>query len=251
MRYTLTITFLIFSLVSKGQGFTSEIGTSYIFSAPRGTMQDNIKNANGLTLDFYLTPKEKRYSFGFEMSYNGYGHDKTRQTYTLDDGSTAPMDIIVNNNFYNVMLAGRYFLSEGRIQPFITGKMGYSFFHTELSIYDPDDMDHCEPVDGDVLSKDGSIIFSAGAGLRLDLLRKKSPGLLSLNMSANYSAGGKVNYMNVDAPNHSHVAHTSDVYARFINTQTQVTHEHHVGNVYSSSIELLDFRLGVSMRFGR
>lgn len=251
MRNIFTIAFVVFSLVSKGQGLIPEIGTSYIFSAPRGTMQDNIKNANGITLDFYLTPKEKRYSFGFETSFNGYGHDKSRQTYTLDDGSTAPMDIIVNNNFYNVLLAGRYFLGAGKIQPFITGKMGYSFFHTKLSVYDPDDMDNCEPVDADVLNKDGSIIFSAGAGLRLDLLPKKIPGLLSLNISANYSAGGKVNYMNVDAPTHSHVAHTSDVYVKFINTQTQVTHEHHVGNVYSSSIELLDFRLGAFVRLGR
>jgi hypothetical protein len=251
MRYTFTLFILLISLVSKGQGISPEISTSYVFSAPRGTMQQNIKNANGVTVDFYLTPKEKRYSFGFEMAYNGYGHDKSTQNYTMDDGSVAPMDIVVNNSFFNMMLAGRYFLMDGTIKPFITGKVGYSFFNTNLSIYDPNDMDQCEPVDGDALSKDATAIFSGGAGVRWDLLPKKCPGLLSINISANYSAGGKVNYMNVDAPSHSHANHTSDVYARFINTQTQVIHEHHVGNVYSTSLEFLDFRIGGTVRLGR
>lgn len=249
MRYTFTIIFLLLCLILKAQ--SPEIGTSYLFSVPRGNMQDNITHANGFNIDFYFTPKEKRYSFGMEMNINMYGHDRSKQTYTFEDGTTAPMDIVVKNSFYNVMFAGRYFLRQGTLQPFVTGKVGYSFFNTSLSIYDPDDADQCEPVESDVLYKDGSAIFSAGAGLRLDLLPKKSPGLLSVNLSANYSLGGKVNYMNVDASNHSHVAHTSDVYAKFINTQTQVVHEHHVGNVYSSPLEFMDFRLGASMRLSR
>ncbi len=249
MRYTLTIFLFMLCLVSKGQKF--ELGTGYVFSVPRGSMQSNIQYANGFNIDFHFTPGEKRYSFGMEMNVNMYGHDKTRQTYILDDGSSAPMDIIVNNNFYNVMLTGRYFLMNGKIKPFITGKVGYSFFNTDLSIYDPDDMDHCEPVENNVLSRDGTIIFSAGAGLRWELLPKKTPGLLFMNLAANYSAGGKVNYMNVDGPSHSHTAHTSDVYVKFINTQTQIVHDHHVGNVYSSPLELMDFRLSVSIMLGR
>ncbi len=251
MRYLITITLLMLSLVSKAQHHRLELGMGYIFSAPRGTMNESIGYANGFNLNFYMTPDEKRYSFGIEMDFNGYGHDKTRQTYTFEDGSTAPMDIVVNNSFYNVMVAGRYYLMKGKIQPFVTGKVGYSLYSTNLSIYDPDDFDHCEPIDTDVLSEDGSVIFSAGVGLRWEILPKKSPGLLFMNLSANYTGGGTVNYMNVDAPNHNHAAHTSDVYARFLDTQTQVVHEHHVGNVYSSPIELFDFRYMISVRLGK
>ena len=214
-------------------------------------MKENIRNAHGFNLDVYFTPKEKRLSLGMEMSVNIYGHDKTRQTYTFSDGSTAPMDMIVNNSFYNVLMAGRFYLSKGNVMPFVAGKLGYSFFSTDLGIYDPDDTDHCEPVDSDVLKHDGSVIFSAGAGLRWDILPKKFPGMLFMNLSANYSAGGQISYMNVDLPNHSHASHTSDVYAKFLNTQTQVVHEHHIGNVYSSLIELMDFRLGISIRLNQ
>jgi len=248
MKSTITFGLALLSFIAFSQVQDTEWGMGYVFSAPKGIMKETIHNANGFTMDFYFTPKEKRYSLGMEMGINFYGHDKTRQTYSFEDGSTAPMDIIVNNNFYNVLLAGKYFLREGSLQPFVTGKLGYSFFSTTLGIYDPDDTDHCEPVDSDVLQRDGSVIFSAGAGLRLDMLPKKNPGRFFINLSANYSSGGKVDYMNVDAPNHNHVAHTSDVYTKFINTQTQVVHEHHVGNVYSSVIDMIDYRLSFSMR---
>lgn len=252
MRYTFTAIFAVLSLVSKGQ--KSEMGFNYIFSIPRGSMQYTINDAHGFTMDYYFTPKEKLYSVGMEMNFSMYGHDKTRQTYTFDDGSTAPMDIVVDNSFFNMMIAGRYFLSEKNIRPFVTGKIGYSFFNTNLMIYDPDDADHCEPVDADILSKDGSMLVSAGAGLRMEVLPRKNPGKLFLNLSANYSLGGKVDYMNVDAGSMNHAAHmdhTSDVYAQFINTQTQIVHDHHVGNVYSSAIEMVDFQLGATFRLGR
>jgi hypothetical protein len=253
MKYIPTLLLVLLSFISKGQ--KSEMGMGYAYSIPRGPMQNTIRYANGFTMDYYFTPQEKLFSVGMEMNFSGYGHDKTRQTYTFEDGSTVPMDIVVNNSFFNFMLAGRYFLSQGKkVQPYLTGKLGYSFFSTNLMIYDPDDTDHCEPVDSDILSEDGSVLFSFGGGLRMELLPKKKPGKLYANLSANYSMGGNVDYMNVDVPstNHNHhVDHTSDVYAQFINTQTQVVHEHHVGNVYSSTIEMLDLRLGISFKVGR
>ena len=39
-----------------------------------------------------------------------------------------------------------------------------------------------------------------------------------------------------------------DVMARFINTQTQVIHEHHVGYVYRSVMNMMDYRIGIIMR---
>jgi hypothetical protein len=226
----------------------AEWGFGYSFSAPQGTMRQNMTQAHGGFLDFYVSPADKRFALGGELSINGYGRNKTEQTYTFDDGSTAPMDVIVTNNFYNMMLAGRYYLSTGKIQPFVSGKAGLALYATNLNVYDPDDFDHCEPVDTDVLKRDATMIFSAGGGLRWEVMPKKMPGKFFMNLAANYTTGGKVDYMNADAPKHSHSNHTSDVYMKFLNTQTQVVHEHHVGNVYSSLVELLDVRLTFTLR---
>lgn len=40
----------------------------------------------------------------------------------------------------------------------------------------------------------------------------------------------------------------NDVTAKFLNTQTQVIHEHHVGYVYTSMINMIDYRLDVILR---
>lgn len=250
MKIRFTLLFVLLATATFAQIKGAEWNMGYIFSSPQGTMKQNVQLANGGFFDFYVTPANKRYALGFEMSVNTYGHNKKRETYTFDDGSTAPMDIIVSNNFYNFMLAGRYFLGDGKVRPFVTGKMGYSLYATSLNIYDPDDRDHCEPVDTDVLKRDGTMIFSGGGGIRWEMLPKKAPGRFYLNVSANYTSGGKVSYMNVDAPSAAlnQNAPTSDVYVKFLNTQTQMIHEHHVGNVYTSLVELMDFRLGMTMK---
>ena len=69
------------------------------------------------------------------------------------------------------------------------------------------------------------------------------------DLSAHMTQGGTVDYMNV----HKHSQPTtqtpeSDVTARFINNRTQVVHEHHVGHVYSSMVEMMEYRVGAVFR---
>jgi hypothetical protein len=248
MKVYISALVVLMTLESSCQ--TSEFGVNYVFSLPQGYMKENMTQAHGAIFNYYYTPSGARYSIGLDFSANIYGHDRTEQTYTFEDGITAPMDIVVNNNFYNIMLTGRQFLGRKKIQPYVNAKLGVSIYATQLNIYDPDDTDQCEPVDSDVLKRDAALIFSAGGGIRWEMLPKKQPGRYFFDLSANYSSGGRINYMNVDAPANSHSNHTSDVYAKFINTQTQVVHDHHIGNVYTGVIEQIDIRFGVTMILG-
>jgi hypothetical protein len=230
-----------------------EIGLGYTFTAPIATMKQNINHGNGITMDFYVTPEKlSRFAFGMDMNYTVYGYDKSKQEYTFDDGTTARMDIIVDNSFLNLMVGGRYLLTgsqEVNIKPYVSLKAGYSWFRTNLNIYDPDDNDHCEPVENDLLMKDGTFLISGGAGIQWDILRKKSPNRFLFNAGVNLTLGGEVNYMNTDGPSPTHTNHNgSDVNAQFVNTQTQVIHEHHVGYVYTSFLEMMDFRAGFIFR---
>jgi hypothetical protein len=134
-------------------------------------------------------------------------------------------------------------------------KAGYSWFNTNLNIYDPDDFDSCEPVETALLQKDGTWIYSVGGGLTYDLssvFKKLHTEFLFINVSAFYTQGGTVNYMNTDVPDGHHSSsppnRTGDLEATFINTQTQVIHKHHVGYVYTSFAQMMDFRLGLTIR---
>lgn len=243
--------------VSFSQTFDAEVGIGYTYMAPINTMKQNIKGGNGITLDLYLTPSNfKRLAYGMDFNYTIYGQDKSSQLYSFEDGSQAPMDIIVNNSFTNFLVGARYYVfnPEGKkVNPYINLKAGYGWYKTMLNIYDPDDADHCEPVEKDLLYKDGTFTMSGGAGLHWDLssiFKRMSSNRLFFNISANLTLGGKIKYMNTDAPDHNHNPGNVDtnVMADFVNTQTQVVHKHHVGNVYSSYAEMVDIRGGFFYR---
>ncbi|MCW5911843.1 MAG: outer membrane beta-barrel protein [Cyclobacteriaceae bacterium] len=252
-----TLFTLIFTLLTAYSFSQSRIewAAGYTFASPSGKMQQNIRQGHGVTIGAHRIVAEKRLSLGLDMNYTIYGRDKSRQQYTFDDGATADMDINVNNTFTNLMASVRYNLTAGKkVVPFVGFKAGYSWFRTNLNIYDPDDLDNCAPVETALLHKDGTLVYAAGGGLQYDLshIFKRMPeGLLGLNLSAFYTQGGMVNYMNTDAPDHHAPApanRAGDFTADFINTQTQVVHKHHVGYVYNSLVKMMDFRITLTSR---
>jgi opacity protein-like surface antigen len=257
MKKTLSAFVLFVSIQTSYAQLTREWSLGYTYASPTGSMMQHINQGNGFVMDFHMMSPTGKFSWGADLNYTIYGFDKSRQQYTFPDGTTADMDINVNNSFTNLMASGRYNLITGKkLVPYIGAKAGYSWFTTNLNIYDPDDLDSCEPVETDILQKDGTFVFSIGGGVRYDLanvflkLRKE---FIYVNLSAYHTRGGAVNYMNTDAPNAQHhsgsaPSRVSDVEAEFINTQTQVIHKHHIGYVYSSAAQMMDFRLSVIFR---
>ncbi|MCK6617617.1 MAG: hypothetical protein L6Q51_08225 [Cyclobacteriaceae bacterium] len=244
---------MLMVLLANGQSFNKEFGFAYAFAAPMATMQQNISRGHGFAMDYYFQVNN-RLAIGADLGLVIYGHDKSRQEYTFSDGSVAPMDIIVSNSFFNYMLGTRFIVANGKsVKPYVSFRAGYTAFRTNLSIYDPDDTDHCKPIDRDILLKDGTFSASAGGGIQWDMsavFNRAPSNTFLFNLGAAITLGGKVNYMNTDAPGHYHTPN-SDVNAQFINTQTQVVHEHHVGYVYTSYVELIELRAGFVMRLQR
>lgn len=249
----------VFSIVFLTSALAQEfqMGVNYAFTNPTGGMKQHIRRGNGVVLNTYWTAPSQRISVGFEINWSQYGSDMSSQDYEFPDGTIAPMNIKVNNGFTNYMGNVRlYLLPTGLFRPYAELKGGYSSFATTLLVLDPDDTDNCEPVDSEVLKREGTMAYSAGGGLRIDLAsmsRRARPGRAFIDLSINATQGGRVDYMNTDAPNHS-PQHTTpranDVETEFINTQTQVVHKHHVGYVYSSFMQATDFRVGMMFTMG-
>jgi hypothetical protein len=252
MKTLVTLPVFVLAAVAYGQPLKTEFGFGYLFAAPVATMQKNISHGHGFSTDYYVLTKNDRLAFGADFSFAIYGHDKSRQEYTFNDGTVAPMDIVVSNSFLNFMMGARYYFNEGKIiKQFVSLRTGYTLFRTSLNIYDPDDFDHCEPVDTDLLLKDGTFSVSGGGGIQWDMrniFKRYPPNTFLFNLGASLTLGGKVKYMNTDVPDHSHHMPNSDVTAQFINNQTQVVHEHHVGYIYSSYVEMIELRVGFVMR---
>lgn len=252
MRALIVILFAIASVNATGQSPDREIGFGYLYLNPSGGMGKTIKHGHGVVMTFGLTPKEKPYTFGLNIGYGIYGRDQSRQLYTFDDGSTADMDIVVANTILTVMPYARWTVSTRTfIDPYIVAKAGYAGFRTSLNIYDPDDDDHCEPVETSILQKDGTMVASIGVGVRMDMssiFRSMDKNRLYFETSAMMTQGGTVRYMNTDAP----AAHQHDqdyVMASFLNTETQVTHKHHVGRVYQNRVQMTEISAGLVFNF--
>lgn len=234
-------------------GWTPSGGISYGFMSPTGSMKPYIRHGHGLSMNYMMEAPSRRIAGGLEFNWTGYGHDKSTTEYEFPDGTIAPMEVNVLNSFGSLMATSRlYFVLDGPVRPYATVKAGYTWFRTNLTIYDPDTGDSCEPLESDILSRDGTFAYSAGGGIRIDaawIFKKVQKGNYYIELSSNMLQGGRVNYMNEDAPS-STVMHgttrAKEVQAAFINTETQVVHQHHVGYSYNSFVQMMDFRLGFS-----
>jgi hypothetical protein len=257
MKKLLVVVLALACYSVQAQKWGRELGLNYVYAKPVGSMGQIIAQGHGGSLNYGFVKPDGRFAFGLELSLAQYGRDKSRQEYTLDDGTVAPMDVIVSNTFVNIMAYSRWYLAvEGVLRPYLIGKLGYSEFSTNLNIYDPDEDDHCEPVDSDVLYDDGTMIATAGAGVKIDLgtiFKKLQKGRLYLDGNLSFTQGGQVRYMNTEAPTHHHnpTPDTDMVMAKFVNTQTQIVHEHHVGSLYSNPVQMTQVQVGFSMHISR
>ena len=232
------------------------------YARPQGVMNRYIQNAWGGSGQALYRIRYSPFAIGAEIGVSGYGSQTTRQTYRFNDGSATETDVCISSQFATFMLVSRIdVLRDNIITPYINVKAGYHHYWTSLNIADPTDTDGCRPLENTSLLKDGAFAGTLGAGVRWDvssLFKQVEKGLLAVDFSVNYTEGGNVRYMNVNIPtnpdpvSHHHVATNTDgsqpFNSRFINPQNQVVHEHHVGNVYRSAIQQLDFRLGFLLR---
>jgi hypothetical protein len=171
------------------------------------------------------------------------------------------MKVNVTNSITSLMATTRvYIVANGPVRPYATIKGGYTFLRTRLAIIDPDDTDSCEPVESDLLNRDGSFSYAAGGGIRMDaawFFKKLQRGHIYFDLSTTMLQGGRIQYMTNNAPkpgtnaNHSSSNRVKEVEALFIDTTTKVVHPHHVGYLNTAFLQMMDFRLSVTANFGK
>lgn len=66
MKSLILVAALILSGTAFSQSANTEFGLGYTFAAPVATMQQNVRNGNGFTLDYYVTPANSGFSFGID-----------------------------------------------------------------------------------------------------------------------------------------------------------------------------------------
>jgi hypothetical protein len=230
-----------------------EFNIAYEYSRPQGEMAVNIRRVHGAMMQGMFHFPKIPVAVGLELGFGGYGYQTQRQTYTFTDGSQTETNVNVSNNITNLMLVSQVsLLKPSMFNPYVQVRAGMSRYYTNLYIEDPNDVDDCHPLEQDILLSDRALTVGMGIGVKWDMssvFKKITNNRIFLDLSTNYMLGPRVRYMNVNEPIKPDMT-AEGVEAQFINNQSQVVHKHHVGYVYSSPIDMFNFRFGFSFRFG-
>ncbi len=249
--------FIAISIISKAQ-MTG--GFSYSLSLPRCEMKENIRPAHSLNFIFSSQVKKlPKLSWGVEAGLGLYAAFTKDQDIRFPDGTGINAKVSYSSNIATGGVFTRYnFLKEAKVNPYVTGKLGYASFFSKVVVADPEDEDDCKPLDKKTPIRDHSFFASYGAGLQIDISSSKKPGNAWLDISVSHLYGSHLSYINVkDIKHHidndpNNPVPTTDksvpLSIRFVNVATQTIHEHQLAQVYTSPLRLMEMKVGVRWR---
>jgi hypothetical protein len=259
--YLLALSFVA-GLEAKSQ---IKAGFSYSLSLPQHEMKNNIRPIHSLNVNFIsrFKPINNLY-WGVEIGFGQYAGFTKEQEIRLPDGSGFDGKVSYSSNVVTAGLVARYeFFKEAKVNPFITGKLGYANFFSAVIVNDPNNADDCKPLERKTPIADHSFFASYGAGLQVDVSTRRRPNHAWMYVSVSQMHGTSLDYINVREvkdPNHdmSQMNNPPDgsegrrtpLKISFINVATQSIHQHQLATVYNSPLRLLEMKLGVMWRLG-
>lgn len=242
----------------------------YQFGLPVNGMNITFDNSHGLGVNLMKKCEgESKFSFGLTGVYSFYGHENTTVESMTSDSTIIHNNVEVSNYFTTLTLSGKYLFPQfaGRISPFLSTNAGWAHFVTDMYIGETQDYDNCAPVQPNIVQTDNTWLLNGTGGVELFMNGLFNPENADkefqsiLTFSVGYTYGGKVSYMNADKNDitiagNPHAGHTENTgtevnpyYVPFVNTQTQIVHDHYIGSVYTSQFRMIEFRLGFIYRF--
>jgi hypothetical protein len=251
---------ILLTITSISAAAQMETGFNYSLSLPQHEMKENINPVHSLNVVFSSRFKKlKQLSWGVEVGFGQYAFFSKEQDIRFPDGSGIRTEVRYSSNVVNAGLLTRFdFLKEAKVNPYITGKLGYANFFSQVFVSDPEDVDDCKPLDKKTPIADHSFFASYGAGVQIDLSGEKKNKKALLDISINRVHGTKLDYINVkDIKDHVHndpnnPTPDSDkitpLNIRFVNVATQTIHEHQLAEVYNSPLRMMDIKVGVVWR---
>jgi hypothetical protein len=233
----------IISLVMLGQLQESSLSKNKSYSS----------FMNSIQIQKFITGSETKLS-GLEFNYGvtSFADPLEERIYSMDDGSLAKVNVQADTKLnYLYYTYTQYFLSDYKIQPFITGKIGFGELKSVIKIYDADDTDNCVPLDKNVLSKSFTPLVAVGTGLAFDLsliYHDLPSNFLLLNFSANINQGLKIKYSTLNEINSSLNNISGIVNGKFINKQTGEIHQHAVAYSNSAFFQMAEIKMALTLR---
>ena len=242
------------------------MGFSYSLSLPQHEMKKNIRPVHSMNFNFLSHLKKmSNLSLGIEAGFGEYASFTKEQEIRFPDGSGFDADVTYSSNVVTMGILTRYqFFKEAKVNPFITGKLGYARFFSSVYVDDPKNEDDCKPLEKKTPVSDHSFFASYGAGLQIDVSSRKNPQRAYIDISVSQLHGTKLDYIDIREIKDNEHEHDMDggsqppaidgktpVSISFINVSTQTIHKHQLATVYNSSLRLLELKAGFVWRLNK
>lgn len=243
----------LLTITTNGQQWRMTGG--YNLGLPQKALNKNINPVHSIQSGalYQLGGSARRISVGVEAGIGIYAMQRIDQTFTFDNSTTAVVPVNYNSNVFNTNLLVRYDLADREkfVIPYLTAKGGYYSFFSNIYIEDPTDGSSCHALQKENIIKDGSLTWTAGAGLQMNtaiFAKRKFRRNVMIDISANTVRGGRIDYINtkrlVDAQTLNDPG-SKPLQVQFINASSQNIHEHTVAQVFNSPLRMLEVRMGI------
>lgn len=227
-RATLTLITLI-TLAAGAQAQSWQAGIDFLLGSPQQEFRRNVDRlGGGATLNAGYAPEGTPVMLGLEFGFMNYGSSERREPF-----STTIPDVYVRVNTTNNFILGHAFLriqpNVGVVRPYLQGMAGFNYLFTETKIQNENNAG--QEVAGSTNISDGTFSYGGGAGIMFLVYQPDDNSVsdVFVDLGVRYVFGGEAEYLKEGS---IHSVNGRAVY-----------------DVLKSDTDLLEFQLGVSVRF--
>jgi Outer membrane protein beta-barrel domain len=211
----------------RGEG-----GISFVVGTPQGQFDTQV-DATGFGINAFGGVRFGRNSpvlLGLDLGFLIYGLERRSEAFSL----TIPdvrVDVITSNNIVLSHFLLRFQPARGPVRPYFDGLIGFKYLFTETRIRDQTYIND-EPIATTTNFDDVALSYGVGGGLSVAVARTGSGGrrgAISLDIGVRYLLGGQASYLRRGSIRRSGGRVSYDV--------------------FSSETNLLETRIGASIRF--
>jgi hypothetical protein len=262
MKLFYILFFASFTYLSSNGQFT--VNSNYTLGLPQQSMKNNINAIHQFRVQgLYALPDGLRnLSLGLDIGFGTYANLRMPTTFSFGNGNPTSTYVNYSSNTALLNAVVQYDLVRKKsVIPYVTLKGGVQRLGSRIFVEDPNDIDGCRPLESKNILKDNTAILSYGGGLKIDfssLFSFREKGRHFIDLGVVQTRGGEIEYINTKKlKSHDHNAVTPNplgdgakpLNMRFINVQSNVTHDHMVAEVYTTPLRVLEIKLGYTYRF--
>jgi hypothetical protein len=250
MKYIYTLLLTVITVTASAQ-FNINVG--YPMGIPLKDMNKNINllNSLGAGASYQLPGALSRIEIGADFAWGTYANTYKEQTFTFRDGSSTQTMVDYSSNVLQGAINARIKLLQNKsVLPYVSGKIGYASYYSNIFIEDPHDAGGCKALDQSNIIKDGTFITGYGGGMLLDwsLFSKQcSKGKLLIDIGINNIRGGNIDYINTkklyDAANPPTASNGKALNVKFVNATTNEIHEHQIAEVFNTPLRMMEIKV--------